>query len=236
VVWALAAGGRLGVGNDPRYNKTRCFDPFPFPLASASQRAKIAALAEELDTLRRTRLDAHPQLTMTGLYNVLEKLRAEQPLTPAEQDIHDAGHVSILLHLHDALDIAVAEAYSWPHDLPAADIVARVVTLNLARQAEEAEGLVRWLRPEFQAPTEQRRAAQSVMAIDEESEAARPRWPTREPDRFVALRAALAASPGKPADLTRRFESANAAKVREMLETLTALGQARLGADGRYYL
>ena len=31
MTWALAAGGRLGVGNDPRYNKTRCFDPFPFP-------------------------------------------------------------------------------------------------------------------------------------------------------------------------------------------------------------
>ncbi|WP_368660843.1 type IIL restriction-modification enzyme MmeI [Ectopseudomonas oleovorans] len=31
VVWALAAGGRLGVGNDPRYNKTRCFETFPFP-------------------------------------------------------------------------------------------------------------------------------------------------------------------------------------------------------------
>jgi hypothetical protein len=26
--WALAAGGRLGVGNDPRYNKTRCFETF----------------------------------------------------------------------------------------------------------------------------------------------------------------------------------------------------------------
>ena len=31
VAWALAAGGRLGVGNDPRYNKTRCFETFPFP-------------------------------------------------------------------------------------------------------------------------------------------------------------------------------------------------------------
>lgn len=25
VVWALATGGRLGIGNDPRYNKSRCF-------------------------------------------------------------------------------------------------------------------------------------------------------------------------------------------------------------------
>jgi len=31
VTWALAAGGRLGIGNDPRYNKFRCFDPFPSP-------------------------------------------------------------------------------------------------------------------------------------------------------------------------------------------------------------
>ncbi len=31
VAWALAAGGHLGVGNDPRYNKTRCFETFPFP-------------------------------------------------------------------------------------------------------------------------------------------------------------------------------------------------------------
>ena len=32
VTWALAAGGRLGVGNDPRYNKTVCFETFPFPV------------------------------------------------------------------------------------------------------------------------------------------------------------------------------------------------------------
>ena len=30
-LWATAAGGRLGYGNDPRYNSTRCFQPFPFP-------------------------------------------------------------------------------------------------------------------------------------------------------------------------------------------------------------
>ncbi len=36
VVWALAAGRRLGVGNDPVYVKTRCFDPFPFPTPSGA--------------------------------------------------------------------------------------------------------------------------------------------------------------------------------------------------------
>ena len=33
VTWALRAGAWLGVGNDPRYSKSRCFDPFPFPAA-----------------------------------------------------------------------------------------------------------------------------------------------------------------------------------------------------------
>ncbi len=235
VAWALAAGGRLGVGNDPVYVKTRCFDPFPFPDATAAQRAAIAALAEDLDALRRTRLDAHPQLTMTGLYNVLEKLRAAAPLTPAERDIHDAGHVTVLLRLHDAIDAAVADAYGWPAGLPAPEIVARVVALNLARQAEEAAGLVRWLRPAFQAPAEQRRAAQGALSVDQGEDAALPPWPARDPDRFVALRAVLATSPGRPAELSRRFSRAGTAKVRDMLETLAALGQARLDADGRYH-
>jgi hypothetical protein len=111
-----------------------------------------------------------------------------------------------------------------------------VVALNLARQAEEANGLVRWLRPGFQAPTEQRRAAaQSSIAIDQAEDAGRAPWPTRDPDRFVALRTLLATTPGRPADLSRHFQRANSAKIRDMLETLAALGQARRGDDGRYY-
>ncbi len=234
VAWALAVGGLLE--DRPVYVKTRCFDPFPFPDATPARRATIAAIAEELDALRRTRLDAHPQLTMTGLYNVLEKLRAATSLTPAERDIHDAGHVSVLLRLHDAIDAAVAEAYGWPAALPAPEIVARVVALNLARQAEEAAGLVRWLRPDFQAPTEQRRPAQGALSVDQGEDHGLPPWPARDPDRFVALRGVLATSPGRPAELSRRFSRASTAKVRDMLETLAALGQARLDADGRYHL
>ena len=236
VAWTLAAGGRLGVGNDPRYNKTRCFDPFPFPEATPAQRARVVALAEELDALRRSRLDAQAQLTMTSLYNVLEKLRASQTLTAAERDIHDAGQVSVLKRLHDELDEAVADAYGWPRDLTAAGIVARVVALNLVRQAEEAEGLVRWLRPAFQAPTEQRRATQGIMAIEQAEETELAPWPARDPERFVALRALLANTPGVPAELAKHFRRANTTKVRGMCETLAALGQAKLGPDGRYRL
>ena len=53
VVYALAAGGRLGVGNDPRYNKSRCFDPFPFPACDAAAQDRIRQIAEELDAHRK---------------------------------------------------------------------------------------------------------------------------------------------------------------------------------------
>jgi hypothetical protein len=75
VAWALATGSHLGVGNDPVYVKTRCFETFPFPEASPEQQTRIAALAEQLDALRKRVLAEHPNLTLTGLYNVLEKLR-----------------------------------------------------------------------------------------------------------------------------------------------------------------
>ena len=47
-------------------------------------------------------LAAHQDLTLTGLYNVLEKLRAGEALTKKEQDIHERGLVSVMKHLHDA--------------------------------------------------------------------------------------------------------------------------------------
>ncbi len=114
VVWALAAGGRLGVGNDPRYNKTRCFEPFPFPAASAAQQAELRALGERLDAYRKQRQTLYPDLTLTGLYNVLAKLRAGETLTPAERTMHERGLVTVLRELHDAIDRAVLAAYGWP--------------------------------------------------------------------------------------------------------------------------
>jgi hypothetical protein len=56
VTWALAAGGRLGGGNDPVYLKTTCFDAFPFPDTPAALRARIAELAERLIGTGRTPL------------------------------------------------------------------------------------------------------------------------------------------------------------------------------------
>ena len=149
----MAQGGTLE--DRPRYTKSKCFDPFPFPAANDLQKQRIRAIAEDLDAHRKRVLAEHPHLTLTGLYNVLEKLRAgDQPDTLATEDrrIFDDGLVLILKEYHDKLDTAVADAYNWPADLSDTEILARLVALNAERAREESEGLVRWLRPEYQIP------------------------------------------------------------------------------------
>jgi hypothetical protein len=232
--WTLRASGTLE--DRPRYHNQLAFDPWPFPNATAAQRAEIAAVAEELDAHRKARLAAHPHLTINGLYNILAAIRAAKPLSLAEKDVHDAGQVSILRTLHDRLDAAVAASYGWPADLSDAAVVARVVTLNAARLKEEAAGTVRWLRPEFQAPEETRRkAVQTEMAVEETTAPGAVVWPKDVPSQFIILRAALTRGPSSAQDLSRRFKGApRGAKMAEMLATLAALGQARPIGEGRY--
>ena len=76
-LWALRAGGWLGMGNDPRYSKSKIFDPFPLSSAGDLLKAQIRCVAEELDAFRKQRQKEHPSLTLTQMYNVLEKLRAK---------------------------------------------------------------------------------------------------------------------------------------------------------------
>jgi SAM-dependent methyltransferase len=82
VTWALRAGGWLGVGNDPRYSKSKIFDPFPFPSPGELLKAQIRSVAEELDAFRKERQREHPDLTLTQMYNVLEKLKAMEAQQP----------------------------------------------------------------------------------------------------------------------------------------------------------
>jgi hypothetical protein len=146
--WCLSVGGTLE--DRPRYNIGACFDPFPFPAASESQKQKIRKLGEALDAHRKQQQAAHPGLTITGMYNVLEKLRSGEELTAKEKKIHDDGLVSVLKKIHDDLDTSVFDAYGWPATLSDDEILERLVDLNHERAAEEKRGLVRWLRPEFQ--------------------------------------------------------------------------------------
>jgi hypothetical protein len=155
LVWCLAQRTRLGQGDDPVYVKIRCFSPFPFPDLDGAECNAIGEVAEDLDVHRKRVLAEHPHLTLTGLYNVLEKLRAganPAALSAEDRRTFDDGLVLILKELHDKLDAAVAEAYGWPADLSDNDILTRLVALNKERAQEEARGIVRWLRPDYQIP------------------------------------------------------------------------------------
>lgn len=181
VVFAAAAGGRMGVGNDLVYNGTRCFNPFPFPAATKLQKARIRALGEQLDAHRKARQAEHPDLTITEMYNVLEKLRSGEALSPKERKIHDDGLVSVLRQIHDDLDVAVFDAYGWPKSLTDEEILERLVALNAERAEEEKRGLIRWLRPEYQNPSGSSPAVQGTLprASDEGEEGDAPTKPTR---------------------------------------------------------
>ena len=182
VFWSMEAGGWLGMGNDPRYSKSRTFDPMPFPICERSDNseASLTELGDHLDSFRKERLAEHDFLTMTALYNVLERERELEngcdvpPLSAKEKDIHEAGLVSVLKDIHDDIDRAVFEAYNWadlvpalvgkpgatmpsPHKTPAQEVaeeelLTRLVALNQERAAEERRGTVRWLRPDYQIP------------------------------------------------------------------------------------
>jgi hypothetical protein len=93
-------------------------DPFPFPDPTPEQKQKIRDLGERLDAHRKKVQAAHPDITITGMYNLLEKLRAGEPFTDKDRDYNNRALVSTLKQIHDDLDVAVLEAYGWGDLVP----------------------------------------------------------------------------------------------------------------------
>jgi hypothetical protein len=224
VAWALAAGGTLE--DRPRYNKTRCFETFPFPSATETQRQCIRDLGEQLDGHRRRQQAAHPQLTITAMYNVLEKLRSGEPLTDKERLSYDQGLVSGLQRLHSDLDEAVCSAYGWSGGLSDDIVLEKLLTLNQVRTAEESSGTVRWLRPAFQ---EAKGAVPRAVRVPEapEHQLQLP-WPMELPQQVAAIRDFIVASSEALTanDVAALYIGASADAVVPALETLEALGMA----------
>ncbi len=235
--WALRLGSWLGVGNDPVYVKSRCFDPFPFPDLTDDQRTHLRALGEELDAHRKRQQAAHPKLTLTQMYNVLEKLRAGEAIEGKDREIYDQGLIGILKDLHDQIDTCVAEAYGWAVDLSDEDILFRLVALNKERAEEEARGHIRWLRPDYQNP-EGRVAAKGKtkdMDLGITAKVEKAPWPKTLPDQIAAVREALAEmGEATPDQIARRFLRARTTTVQPLLESLAALGQAEQVAGNRF--
>ena len=242
-LWALTAGSWLGFGNDPTYVKTASFEKFAFPLCGDLEKARIRKLAEELNSHRKQSQARHG-ITLTGLYNVLEKIRAGETLAEKEKFVHDLGLVSTLKSLHDDLDAAVAAAYGWPASLTDGEILERLVALNAERAAEEARGVIHWLRPEYQAKGQQEIILETKPDTKGKTKPkaapAKPKgkapWPKSLPERMHAVETALhaAAAPIAPADLAKQFARAKPAEIAEILKTLETFGRARKAGDGKF--
>ena len=122
-VWALAMGTQLETR--PRYTPTTCFETFPFPEPNDHQRDAIAEAASKLNELREGWLNppdaSEAELkkrTLTNLYN-------QRP--------------TWLANAHATLDAAVADAYGWPANLTDAEILEKLLALNLERSAAQQD-------------------------------------------------------------------------------------------------
>jgi hypothetical protein len=237
VTWALAAGGTLE--DRPRYNKGVCFEKFPFPESTKTQQSTIRALGEQIDTHRKRQQGLHPELTLTDTYNVLEKLRAGMALNDKDKSINDMGLVSTLLELHQRLDTAVLEAYGWPTDLTEDAILERLVALNAERVEEERNGLIRYLRPEYQNPKDIKQGA--ILDVPDEPALAPVKlektvFPKKVSEQYQAVRGVLknAGKPLSSADIEAMFKSAKKGQVVDLLELMVGLGQV-VAVDGDRY-
>lgn len=244
VVWAMKAGGWLGVGNDSTYNHSACFNAFPFPVLDTDKAKHLRALGEELVSHRKARQAEHPRLTLTQMYNVLERFRvleaarSGEVLEGPEKRIWNDGQIGRLKEIHEQIDAAVSDAYGWPADLSDEEILSRLVQLNRERALEEAAGRVRWLRPDYQNPTGAGAAATTMdadLSGQAQGDASLPKWPKTLPERIAAVREALEVmGEASPKQIGAMYHGAGEAKVRPLLESLAALGQAEALEDGRF--
>lgn len=257
-LFSTRAGGWLGIGNDSTYNHLDCFLKFPLPSSNQAQITKIGDIAEKLDTHRKKQQKAAPSLTITDMYNVLEKLRAETPLTDKDKVVHQQGLISILKELHDDLDRAVFDAYGWNDladkliglpgattpltDKPKAqaeaeeELLTRLVALNHQRAAEEAQGHIRWLRPEYQAPDAVQAdinlaSQQGAQTAVTQASTTKHTWPKELREQIKVLLDQLQTGPATAADLAGRFKRKPVKSITQVLSALEALSRANQEND-----
>jgi len=196
-------------------------------------------LGEQLDAHRKRQQQLHPDLTITDMYNVLEKLCSVEPLNDREHVIHEDGLISVLRQIHDELDAAVFDAYGWPVTLTDEEVLGRLVQLNAERVEEERTGSIRWLRPQYQKPSDGVVAAFGTdigAPVPDAKKAAKVIWPKTIPEQARAVRQALASQIGAVTSkqLAKTFARPNLDRVEELLQTLVSLGQARETEEGHY--
>jgi len=156
-LWAIENGGRLGVGNDPVYNSSLCFETFPFPTgfdlkAKAGPEgepfAAIAEAAADLDAWREKWLN--PEGWLDWEITPEEQNAGFPPRPLPKPEYAAAWKKRTLTNLYnempaglklrqEKLDRAVAAAYGWTDytlDMSDEDILRRLLALNLERGAQ----------------------------------------------------------------------------------------------------
>lgn len=121
--------------------------------------------------------------------------------------------------------------------------MARLVTLNRERAAEEARGQVRWLRPEYQIPrfgtAAQKQRQLEAELIVEAGKAQKPLFPTDDMAQTAAVMAALAGSVRAvdAAALAASFRQGRRVegKIASVLGALARMGFAATADGGRSF-
>ncbi|MDF1850049.1 MAG: hypothetical protein P1U85_04385 [Verrucomicrobiales bacterium] len=121
------------------------------------------------------------------------------------------------------------------------ELLERLVALNHERAEEEANGKIRWLRPDFQNPASDGEGdsssttEQTEMALPTAKKKAAPtkvakqKWPDRLPDQVSAIRSLLPETGADPEALSSAFgrkSKKREEQIGEVLEVLASLGQA----------
>jgi hypothetical protein len=182
-----------------------------------------------------------------------ERTINEQGLVSVLRQLHDELDIAILeaygwTDLIPILRVANSNAAPFESSLPEINFFAtraaakialntalleRLVLLNTERAAEEARGIVRWLRPEFQNPDVQNIPQQTEIATDSseavaiaaQTGASKPLpWPKDTIDQVRAVADVLAGSsqPLSIDDIATRFTARGAWKKRLPLLIFTS--------------
>lgn len=139
-VWATTNASRHGVGNDPTYNASDCFETFPFPTAPSEVRATIASAARVLHELRDNWLNpkewAQEIASSGGRYPSRYLPRPDHEADLKERTLTNLYNArpTWLENAHAELNHAVATAYRWMDyapTMPDSEVVARLLAMNL---------------------------------------------------------------------------------------------------------
>ena len=235
VAWALATGSRLGVGIDPSYVKTKCFETFAFPDATADQ---CDALAPPPKPSTLTARPASKSIR-PDVHRPLQRRREAargRGATGKDTRVHDDGLVSTLVTLHDRLDALVAAAYGWPAGLDEQQILESSSPLtppaaggSRRTRALPASGLSGAGRRPSRPRSRSRPLTRSSEASNQKP------WPETAAERAQSVMRILRESsdPMNVEAVATRFKRARRSDVTQLLDISVALGQARQ-VDGLY--